>query len=258
MFRLYVDEVGTDGLTCLDKDKHRYLSLTGVAMEINHAATVLEPNMNWIKSHVFRHDPDSPLILHRSDIVGLKGPFGILASEETRDLFDRSILRLFSSTEFKIITAIIDKQAMLKKENWKNKEPYHYLMDILAEKYVQLLERHQTIGDIMPERRGKKDELLQAAFSNTREKGTYYVSSTRIKSSLRGDKLKFREKHENIAGLQLCDLLAHPSHMFARELSRHEVCIGNFANRIKPILFGDKYDRSSTGKIIGYGIKFAS
>jgi hypothetical protein len=70
MFRLYVDEVGTASLTHLDQDKHRYLSLTGVAIDIRHAADALEPNMNWIKASVLNHDPDSPIIFHRTDIMG--------------------------------------------------------------------------------------------------------------------------------------------------------------------------------------------
>jgi hypothetical protein len=37
MYRLYVDEVGTDDMTNLEDDNHRYLSLTGVAMEVSHA-----------------------------------------------------------------------------------------------------------------------------------------------------------------------------------------------------------------------------
>lgn len=259
MYRLYVDEVGTTGLNNLDKDKNRYLSLTGVAMDIRHAADALEPNMNWIKSSILRHDPDSPTILHRSDIVGLGGSFEILKDEAIRSTFDRSILKLFSITEFRVITAILDKKVMLSKSHWKEKEPYHYLMDILVEKYVQLLERTKTIGDIMPEQRGRdQDRALQDAFTKTRSEGTFYVGSHRVQSVIRSKNLKFRSKKENIAGLQLCDLLAHPSHMIARELVKHQVTLGPFAIKVRDILIAKKYDRSSSGKIIGYGIKWAS
>lgn len=259
MYRLYVDEVGTDSLTHLDKDKHRYLSLTGVAIEIKHVASVLEPNMDWIKVNVLEHDPDSPIILHRTDILGRKGRFGILSDPTKCDLFDRSLLRLIESTEFSVITAFIDKQAMMKKENWKNKQPYLYLMDILVEKYAQFLERKNTIGDIMPEKRGSsKDDALQAAFSATLENGTYFVKSQRIQSVIRSKNLKFRWKYENISGLQLCDLLAHPSHMVTRETLNHPVELGIFASKIKPILNDSKYDRSNSGQVWGYGIKVAS
>ena len=48
MYRLYVDEVGGDDLTHVDKDKHRYLSLTGVAMTIDEARDNLGPRMDLI------------------------------------------------------------------------------------------------------------------------------------------------------------------------------------------------------------------
>ena len=43
MFRRYVDEVGTDDMSNLEIDHHRYLSLTGVAMKKTHARDYLVP-----------------------------------------------------------------------------------------------------------------------------------------------------------------------------------------------------------------------
>jgi hypothetical protein len=57
MYRLYVDEVGTDNLVHLEKDKHRYLSLTGVALKIADARDHLAPTMNRIKARIFDHFP---------------------------------------------------------------------------------------------------------------------------------------------------------------------------------------------------------
>lgn len=42
MYRLHVDEVGTDDLGHLEADEDRYLSLTGIAMEIDKARDDLE------------------------------------------------------------------------------------------------------------------------------------------------------------------------------------------------------------------------
>lgn len=255
MYRLYVDEVGTDALTHLEKDKHRFLSLTGVVMEIEHAGSALEPNMNWIKTNVLKHDPDHPIILHRKEIMGYKGHFQCLRDPDTCSYFDRAVLRLFQSAEYAVITALIDKQWMVKQEHWQLTHPYHYLMDILVEKYAQFLERKSAIGDIMPESREGKDGLLQAAYARTMDKGTYFVSAKRMEAVIRAQNLKFRKKRDNIAGLQLCDLLAHPSHIYTRQLMRHEVSLGPFATQVADILVGSKYDRSKTGKISGYGIK---
>jgi len=256
MYRLYVDEVGTDSLTHLEKDKHRFLSLTGVAMKVSHARDALEPNLNWIKSNVFEHDPDNPIVLHRKEILGLKGPYQILRNDDKKDLFNRAIIRLFASCDYHVITALIDKQWMVKQTHWAKSHPYHYLMEILVEKYVQFLERKRSIGDIMPESRQGKDQLLQKAYDKVRAKGTDYVNHKRIAAWVRAKNLKFRKKRENIAGLQLCDLIAHPSHIYTRSLMGHQVSLGEFSQQVVDILEQEKYDRSpSSGKIKGYGIK---
>lgn len=256
MYRLYVDEVGSDDLTHTDKDKHRFLSLTGVVMDINHARDFLEPKLNWIKSKVFSHDPDDPIVFHRKEILGKKGPYGCLIDPVKHDLFNRSILRLIDVADYVVITALIDKHWLLQQKHWIKSHPYHYLMEIMVEKYAQFLERKNSTGDIMPEARlGKKDELLQHYFEKVKSEGTDFVSADRIHSVIRSSNLKFRTKKDNVAGLQICDLLAHPSHINTRLYMKHEVNLGAFSSRVVEILQKSKYDRSSRGKIIGYGIK---
>lgn len=69
--------------------------------------------------------------------------------------------------------------------------------------------------------------------------------------------LKFRYKRDNVAGLQLADLLAHPSHMVIRERMGHEVTLGGFCKQVAEMLNGSKYDRSATSNaIVGYGMKW--
>lgn len=257
MYRLYVDEVGTDDLGHLETDDDRYLSLTGVAMEISHARDDLTPKLDWIKANVFDHDPDEPLIFHRRKIVQRKGPFGVLNDEHKRALFDKALLRIFKTCDYRVITVVIDKKAMVRKANWREKHPYHYLMAIMADKFTRFLERKGAIGDIMPEARmGKKDTHLQQAYEAVRRDGVYYVSGSQICAAIPSGNLKFRPKADNVAGLQLADLLAHPSHMIVRERQGHDVALGSYCRRIKPLLIESKYDRSNGGTIMGYGMKW--
>lgn len=258
MYRLYVDEVGNDDLTHVEEDNHRYLSLSGVAMKITDARDDLTPKFNWIKVRVFDHDPDDPLIFHRSDIVKRKRAFGVLNNPGKRELFDRSIHRTMLTTPYTVITALIDKLGMMNQPRWTNQHPYHYLMEILVEKYTQFLERKNNIGDIMPEgRRGKKDAALQVEFERVLDRGTYYVSAARMQERIVSRTLKIRYKPNNISGLQLCDLLAHPSHMHIREQMHHNVQIGDYCERVRALLVGEKYDRSPhTGAMLGYGYKW--
>lgn len=257
MYRLYVDEVGNDDLTHVDRDELRYLSLTGVAMPINVARDELIPKFDWIKRTVFDHDPDNPLIFHRSDIVQRKKKFGVLNDDVKRALFDRSIMRVLEGTPYVVITAVVDKLGMMNQPNWQNQHPYHYLMEIMVEKYVQLLERKRSTGDIMPEgRKGKKDQLLQEAFEDVVKRGTYFVGSERMSARMHSTTLKIRYKPNNIAGLQLADLIAHPSLMLIRSKRGHPVTLGGFATRIGAILERQKYDRSYDGRVNGYGVKW--
>lgn len=256
MYRLYLDEVGTDDLTHTEKDDHRFLSLTGVVMRVDYAGKTLTPNLNWIKLNILRHDPDTPIILHRKDIMGRKGGFECLNDRQISDRFELAILRLLNSSEYSVITALIDKKWMLKQQHWTKIHPYHYLIEIIVEKYVQFLERNGSVGDIMPEsRQTKPDTRLQKSFSEIRNTGTQFLDKNRISDVLKGEKLKFRTKRDNIAGLQICDLVAHPSHVHVRSLMGHNVTKGPFATEVISILNSSKYDRSKLGGIKGYGIK---
>lgn len=255
-YRLYVDEVGTDDITHVTDDNNRYLSLTGIAMTLKVARDELDQKFSWIKKTVFDHDPDEPLIFHRSDIVKRKRAFGTLLNKEKGDLFDRAIFRAMEGTDYCVITVMVDKLGMVRQPNWKNQHPYHYLMEILIEKYVQLLERKGAEGDVMPEaRQGKKDVHLQLEFERVLSSGTHFVGSPRM-TRIVSKRLKFRPKSANIAGLQLADLIAHPGHMYLRSLRGHDVTLGPYATRVCELLVGSKFDRSTSGTISGYGTKW--
>jgi hypothetical protein len=256
-FRLYVDEVGNDDMTHVNDERHRYLSLSGIAMDQDYARDHATPALNTLKA-ILKHDPDQQVILHRKDIMNKRGVFECLGDAAIREAFDAGLVKCLTETNYTLITVVIDKLRMLQQSHWQERHPYHYLMKILVEKYVQWLERKGGVGDIMPEmRKGKKDAALQRAFSTVRIWGADYVNAKRIKTAIPSKQLKFRSKEHNITGLQICDLVAHPSHMDVRSLQGHQITFGPFAQKINPILRDQKYDRSPwDGSVSGYGIKY--
>jgi hypothetical protein len=162
LYRLYVDEVGNDDVPSARDERHRYLSLTGVAMAQDHARDSLAPSMSRLKAEIFRHDPDEAVILHRKDIMNRKRIFECLNDDQLCARFDDGLCEMISESQFRVITVLIDKLEMARQYHWQQKHPYHYLMEILVEKYAQWLERKESYGDIMPEkRRGPKDPALQ-------------------------------------------------------------------------------------------------
>lgn len=253
---MYLDEVGVEAMKRFHDDNFRFLSLTGVVMKINHARDYLAPAFDRIKADIFDQDPDTPICFHRVDIRNRRGPFEPLNSEETREEFDRRILQVMSDADYRVITAIIDKQWMTTQLHWQQTHPYHFLMEIIVEKYARYLERMHSVGDIMPEARGNnQDKELQRHFYRYRLMGTRYAGCEVTRKRLPAKQLKFRTKKDNVAGLQLCDLLAHPSHFTIRQNLRHEVHLGPFAERVSELLVRQKYDRSWYGEVRGYGFK---
>lgn len=256
MYRMYLDEVGVEATKRFHDDNFRYLSLTGVVMRIAHARDYLVPAFSRIKADILNEDPDAPICFHRVDIRNRRGPFEPLKIEEKREEFDRRILQVMSDADYRVITALIDKKWMVDQTHWQQTHPYHFLMEIIVEKYAQYLTRMNSVGDIMPEARGNnQDKELQRQFEHYRAKGTRFVDKVITKHRLPAKSLKFRTKKENIAGLQLCDLLAHPSHFTIRQNLKHAVHLGDFCERVSAILLNQKYDRSYYGDVRGYGFK---
>lgn len=172
MYRMYLDEVGVEAMKRLDEDNFRYLSLTGVVMKLDHARDYLVPAFDRIKADVLQQDPDTPICFHRVDIRNCRGPFQPLSNADTREEFDRRLLQVMSDAEYRVITAIIDKQWMAGQNHWKQKHPYHFLMEVIVEKYAQFLRRMNSVGDIMPEARGNnQDKALQIEFIGYRTNG---------------------------------------------------------------------------------------
>jgi hypothetical protein len=65
-----------------------------------------------------------------------------------------------------------------------------------------------------------------------------------------------KPKANNISGLQLADLIAHPSYRCALAERLEEPLPDCFGARIGRILRESKYLRSQSGRIAGYGIKW--
>ena len=108
----------------------------------------------------------------------------------------------------------------------------------------------------MPEARSKpQDRALQNEFAHFKENGTRFAPKALVQERIPSSNLKYRTKKDNVAGLQLCDLLAHPSHYTIRHSMGHEVQEAPFAAKVSDILVKRKYDRSAYGKIWGYGAK---
>lgn len=91
--------------------------------------------------------------------------------------------------------------------------------------------------------RCREDRRLRDSFHRLWNKGTDYVEPARFQDALTSRRLKVKLKANNVAGLQLADLIAHPSrNEILREQGLLDRDVAPFAARMIEIL-QEKYDR---------------
>ena len=255
--RMYVDEVGNPSLESSTDARHRYLSLTGVVMELSYVDRVVFPELEALKRTYFGGHVDEPVVLHRKELVNARPPFDALRDESTRQQFDADILDLLDRLDYTVITVVIDKLAHLQQYHVWHHDPYHYCMMVLLERYVRRMEARGARGDVMAESRGgREDRRLKDSFARIVQGGTTYVAGEVFQTWLTSIQLKVKPKANNTAGLQLADLIAHPSLKAAQARRRKEALPDTFGGRIAALLEASKYHRSPQGKIDGWGRKW--
>ncbi len=256
-FRMYVDETGNPDLGSSDNPLHRYLCLTGIILDLEIAKNELAPKLDIIKNNYFSIEYDEPIILHRKELINKRPPFDALRNPEVEANFNKDLLSLLSNLDFVAVTVVIDKQEHRSKYKVWTADPYHYCLKILTERFVLFLEDKTSVGDILSESRGgKEDNRLKASYTRLYQSGTEYIASDRFQAVLTSKELKVKPKNANIAALQLADIIAHPSRQeILAQAGRIEYDPGKFGNEIIKILIQSKYYRNSNGKIRGYGTK---
>ncbi len=255
--RMYVDEVGNPDLKSSRNPNHRYLSLTGVIMDLSHVDAVAAPELERLKRSYFGGHVDEPVILHRKEVLNGAPPFHCLRDQATRTRFDRELLDLLNRLEYSVITVVMDKLAHAEQYRVWQYDPYHYCMMVLLERYVLRLQALECQGDVMAESRGgKEDKRLKTSFSLLLERGTEYVGARKLNKWLTSRQLKVKPKANNIAGLQIADLIAHPSFKATQARRNSEPLPETFGGKIAALLERSKYHRSPRGRVEGWGRKW--
>lgn len=258
LYRLYMDEVGNHDMNHADDPNQRFLSLTGVILESSYTLNTLQPEMDQLKRTFFQQDPDVPVIFHRKELVNKRPPFHSLRDPEIEQQFNTALLTSLARWDYRVITVMIDKRAHRDQYQVWHYHPYHYCLAVLLERFVLFLYHGENEGDLMVESRGGvEDGKLKDSYSRLYAGGTDHIPADRWQACLTSRELKAKPKSANVAGLQLADLLAHPS--------RREMLIENgllidprdvFGDQIAAILRQSKYLRNSrTGRVEGYGKK---
>jgi len=254
---MYIDEVGNSDLGASADPNHRYLSLTGVVFGLDYVSQEVFPALEALKGRYFESHPDDPVIFHRKELVNKKPPFAVLKDPAVEAAFNQDLLRLLADLDYVVITAVIDKLEHQRRYTVWRYDPYHYCLTVLVERYVRWLQAHNSQGDVMAESRGgKEDRRLKDSFERLCEDGSEYVGPELFASYFTSRQLKVKAKTYNIAGLQIADLVAHPSYRATLAWHMGQSRPDNFGGRIAAILEENKYNRGFRNRIDGWGRKW--
>jgi len=255
-YRLYVDEVGNPDLRSSDHEHNRFLCLTGVAFELDYVDKVLFPELEKIKKDFFGSHPDDPIIFHRKEILKKKPPFSDLQYPTIQVKFNQLLLKKLKSWEYTVISVIIDKKEHDERYSTWKYDAYHYCQEILIERFRLFLNINNVTGDMMFESRGaKEDRRLKKSFRNILENGTHNLKSEDLLQHYTSRELKVKPKTNNISGLQIADLIAHPARRwFFQNVFKMDDGKRTFGDKIINLLEEKKFFRYND-EIYGYGAK---
>ena len=205
MLVMFLDESGDHSLDKVDP-QYPVFVLAGVILEEEYARGTLEQRLGDFKEQLFG---SREIVLHTMDITRNRGGFERLKERTFRQRFYTELNRLVEGLDFQAVACAIRKDRHADRYGPRAIDPYLLSLEVLVERFVYDLSARGTEGLIVAERRGGLlDNELELAFLNLRIKGTRYVQPTQIQRKIQG--LVFRGKPENVAGLQLADLMATP------------------------------------------------
>jgi hypothetical protein len=168
------------------------------------------------------------------------------------------MLELIEGLPYIANTVTIDKAEHFERYKAWHFDPYHYCLRCLIERYVLWLDRQEWQGDVAAEPRFRKvDKKVKASFQRIWEGGTENVPARLMQSRLTSREIKFFPKPRNVATMQLCDLIAHPSFRAMRRTREGRAVPNDYGGKIAKILESKKLARHPvSGMIDGWGRKW--
>ena len=207
-YYLFIDECGDQNLANFDPN-FPIFTLCGIIVS-EEMRDKLDLQISQLKQELWG---DKKIILHSRDIRKCQNGFEILFDLQIKEYFYRRINEILGQEGvYTIICCSILKEPYIRQ--------YGKLNDVYAQSLSFLIERSVFYLDsikgedkidlsIIAEKRGKKeDKNLYEYFISLLSKGTYWVTSERLKNYF--DEFIFKGKKEDINCLQIADLVAYP------------------------------------------------
>src|SRR5712692_291096 len=235
---MFLDESGDHNLAVIDQQYPLFV-LGGIIVDKAYAEGEMTDELDRFKLEVLgRKD----LILHTADITRNRNGFERMQESSFRQRFYEKLNALMQRLDYSVVACAIRKDEHLSRYGVAALDPYMLSLDILVERFCFEIGRDGS-GVIVAEKRDPTlDRELDLAWLNLKIQGTRFVQAKDIESRIFG--LNLRAKTDNIAGLQLADLVVSP-------IGRH---VMGKAEKEDFRVVRQKLRKNSAGEYFGFGL----
>ena len=171
----------------------------------------LQHDFEAIKSDFFHPRVAEPIVFHRVDINARKGPFKALRSAIAFRGFCDRVFEALAKAEFQVTGVVTPGWRYLDKSNWVLLAKADCLPFVVTD-YCQWLTERLASGSVPIEASNRADDdFLKAKLYDLYHCGWPGVQPASLYSATLSRGFgRFHGKEQNVAGLQLADLLAAP------------------------------------------------
>lgn len=236
---LFLDESGDHNLSVIDPEYPVFV-LGGVILDKEYAEVELTDALNEFKRELFG---STEVVLHTADITRNRNGFERMQDTGFRNWFYQRLNDLMRNLTYSVVACVVRKEEHLARYGLAALDPYLLSLDVLVERFYFDISTGGNRGIIVAERREPTlDRGLELAWLNLKIRGTRYLQAKVIEDRITA--LNLRAKRDNIAGLQLADLVVSP-------IGRH--ILGKPDREDWRVIAG-KLRRSPQGRVEDYGL----
>jgi len=203
----FFDECGDHSLEKIDLDFPLFV-LSTVIVERSVYQEQIIPALGRLKMRFWNHEGVN---LHSRDVRKALGDFAFMQLPGKRAMVLSALSEMMKDLPITLFITAIHKQEHRERYGIAASNPYDLALTYTFERVLHFLEgENETHLPVTAEARGKnEDNELEAAFYRMMTQGTRFIPAARFQRL--NCPISFRRKTDNIAGLQIADLCAHPA-----------------------------------------------
>ena len=205
MKALYLDESGEHNPSALNLDYPIFV-LGGIITDKDYADGPLTETLNDFKRQFLG---TTDIVLHTADIARNQNGFESLKDADFRNRFYGRLNRLMGELQYSAVVCAIRKDTPDFRQ-FSARDLYLVCFEKLVELFCEEIGAARDGGMIVAERRASRplDRALERVWSDLKINGVDHIAGSVITNRILA--LSLRAKRDNIAGLQMADLVISP------------------------------------------------